>query len=441
MDDPNQNPQVKPGRLPSLLNPKFPISNATFHLFPNLPTELRQMIWEQSLTCERYIKVEFCTIDKTTGKIRRGGVPGGIPGAIPGITRPLTGPYRILFHHPPKPGALFSTSAESRASAQRFYRIVLPCFYVTESPLITDSLHDSQQNTERNPQGIVLSYVGPQSHRRPQALIPGTLSLNPELDTLEIDGLPLFTNFANDVWNHDPRKAGLYHVAFLYTHWSFSFRVHHLPCYARSEEQLRQVVARLRSVTFIHYADVDKVSYKCPAEHQCLLHYRCLLPVAGATGNFSRQQDPRHIGHEVLNNVYFDLSDTSDLGRPYQKWMGLVEKLRVTTPCVYKIAYTTNRSKSPISCESDTVVHLKSEGERREQKRLNGKGFQQEQVWMHLKETTGQFNGAVETAIGFWTFPIESLGQISRAHNRSEDQRGCFYDLSASWPELCLFDL
>ncbi|KAM5386023.1 hypothetical protein ACJA88_002173 [Fusarium oxysporum] len=205
MDDPNQNPQVKPGRLPSLLNPKFPISNATFHLFPNLPTELRQMIWEQSLTCERYIKVELCTIDKTTGKIRRGGVPGGIPGAIPGITRPLTGPYRILFHHPPKPGALFSTSAESRASAQRFYRIVLPCFYVTESPLITDSLHDSQQNTERNPQGIVLSYVGPQSHRRPQALIPGTLSLNPELDTLEIDGLPLFTNFANDVWNHDPR--------------------------------------------------------------------------------------------------------------------------------------------------------------------------------------------------------------------------------------------
>ncbi|KAH7151305.1 hypothetical protein DER46DRAFT_690196 [Fusarium sp. MPI-SDFR-AT-0072] len=236
MEDSDQTPRVKPsGQRPIILNPKFPISNAIFHLFPNLSMELRAMIWEQSLTCERYIKVELCTVDEITDKIRRGGIPGKV--------RPLTGQYRILFRHPPKPSALFSTSVESRASAQRCYRIVLPCFYVTKSPSIIDSLQISEQNAERNPQGIVLSHVppyGPNIPKRPQALIPGTLSLNPELDALEIDGLPQFKNFANDVWNHDPRKAGLYHTAFLYTYWSFALGFHRLPRYDSSEEQLRQ---------------------------------------------------------------------------------------------------------------------------------------------------------------------------------------------------------
>ncbi|EMT67475.1 hypothetical protein FOC4_g10005566 [Fusarium odoratissimum] len=388
MEDPNQNPQVKPsGRLPSLLNPKFPISNATFHLFPNLPTELRQMIWEQSLTCERYITVELCTVDDTTGKLRRNGSYGK--------AWPVPKPYRLLFHYPPKPSALFSTSVESRASAQRFYRIVLPCFYVTESPSIIDSLQIR------------------------------TLSFNPELDTLEIMGLPQFTNFANDVWNHDPRNIG----------------IPHLPDYASSEDQLRQVIARLRSVTFVYYTNVDTVTHTSLAHRRCLLQNRCLLPVAWATGSFSRQQDPRLIGQEVFHSVHFDLWSIEDFDKPYQTWMELAEKLRVTTPCAFKIAYTTNRSKSPIRCESDAVAYLNSESERWEQQLNKWEASQQEQAWRDPKETKRQSNGAVETAIGFWTFPIEPHGQFSRDYNRPKGGRRCFDDLSASRPELCLFDL
>ncbi|EXL95934.1 hypothetical protein FOIG_11477 [Fusarium odoratissimum NRRL 54006] len=234
MEDPNQNPQVKPsGRLPSLLNPKFPISNATFHLFPNLPTELRQMIWEQSLTL---------------------------------------------------------------------------------------------------------------------------------------------------------------------THTSLAHR-------------------------------------------RCLLQNRCLLPVAWATGSFSRQQDPRLIGQEVFHSVHFDLWSIEDFDKPYQTWMELAEKLRVTTPCAFKIAYTTNRSKSPIRCESDAVAYLNSESERWEQQLNKWEASQQEQAWRDPKETKRQSNGAVETAIGFWTFPIEPHGQFSRDYNRPKGGRRCFDDLSASRPELCLFDL
>ncbi|KAF5252931.1 hypothetical protein FANTH_2256 [Fusarium anthophilum] len=441
--------QVKSsGELLSLLNHKLPIADAIFHLFPRLPTELRLMIWEQSLTCERYIKVELCIIDEKTGKMRRGGV-------IPGKVRRLTGPYRIIFHHPPKPSALYSTSIESRASAKRFYRIVLPCFYFMESPTIKDLLHLGEQNSERNQQGIVLGHAPPDGPSyspfinltKSEALIPGTLCFNPELDTLEIKGWPLLANFAHDAWSHDPRRAGLHHVAFSCTSFSFTLRFRHLPRYASSEEQLRQVMARLRSVTFIHYTAVDRVSlvnteaHTNPAKRQCLLRYGCSLPVAGATGNFSRQKDPRLIGSEVLKSVYFDLRRMSSLTNPYRRWTELVEKLRVTTPFVYKIAYATDEIKSRITCESDAVAFLKHESERWSKQLDKWEDSHQEQGRRHPKETAGHFNGAVETAVGFWTFPIDSCGQFRLSHYRSGNEPGGFCDFSAVQPELCLFDL
>lgn len=204
---------------------------------------------------------------------------------------------------------------------------------------------------------------------------------------------------------------------------------------------MRQVVARLRSVTFIHYVDVDKVSHQCPTGHQCLLHYRCSLPLAGATGNFSRQQDPRLIGREVFKNIYFKTPHSSDLGREYRKWMELVEELGVTAPCVYKIAYTTTQSKPSIAYESEVVAHLKYESKRRKTCAQTWQESWQEPVWMHLEEATGQLQGAVEAAIGFSTFPIESLGQFRPAQDRTERPVEHLYDLSAVQPELCLFEL
>lgn len=307
-----------------------------------------------------------------------------------------------------------------------------------------DSLEISEQNAEHNPQKISSSQAPPYTYITPsedQVLIPGKFFLNPELDTLEIDGWPLLANFASDVWDHDPRKVGLCHVAFLPCYFFFYFRSRPLSGYARSEEEMRQVVARIRSVTFIHYVDVDKVSHKCPTEHQCLLHYRCSLPLAGAIGNFSRQQDTRLIGREVFRNIYFRIPHGSDLGRQYRKWMELLEKLGVTAPCVYKIAYTTIQSKPSIACESDVVAHLSSGSKRRRTCAQTWEGSRQELVWMHLEEATGQLQGAVETAIGFWTFPIESLGQFRPPQDRTERQVGHFYDLSAVQPELCLFEL
>ncbi|KAF5685930.1 hypothetical protein FDENT_6003 [Fusarium denticulatum] len=436
MEDFNRSSQVKPsGELLILLNHKFPNSDAIFHLFPRLPIELRLMIWERSLTCERYIKVELCIKNERNGKMYSSLTP-------PKSWR-LAEPYRILLHRPPKRSALFSTSVESRASAQRLYRVALPCIYVTKSPSTIHSLETSDQNTEHNSPGMALIDTRPYGAKIPQrdrVLVSGTFVLNPELDTFEIDGLSLFANFTNDVWDHDPRKVGLLHVAFLHPYRFSNSKFRNLPRHAPSEELLRQVVARLQSVTFIHYAGVDNIFHECPTGSQGLLNYCCSLPVAGATGDFSRQQDPRLIGHEVSKNIFFGIASSSVLGQPYKEWMGLVDKLGVTTPCVHKIAYTTHQNILPISDESGTVTHLKPQSEGREQRLYGRRDPYQLHAWMHLKEATGQLNGAIETAIGFCSFPVEALGQFSRSQDRSDRQLWCFCGLSAAQPELCLFD-
>ncbi|KAF5608004.1 hypothetical protein FPANT_633 [Fusarium pseudoanthophilum] len=434
MDDSNQSSKVKPfGELVSLLNQKFPNSDSIFHLFPRLPTELRLMIWDLSLTCERYIKVELCTRNKRTGKM--------YCNVTPFKSWRLREPYWILLHHPPKRSALFSTSVESRTSAQRFYRVALPCLYARKSPSAIDSLEMCGQSTEHNPQGTGLIHDRPYGAKIPkqdQVLVQGTFVLNPELDTLEVDGVTLFANFANDVWDHDPRKVGLRHVAFLDS-YSFRREFRKLPRHAPSEELLRQVVARLQSVTFIHYANVDKIFDECPTPNQGLLSYCCSLPVAGATGDFSRQQDPRLIGHEVFENIFFDIASRF-LGQSYKEWMEMVERLGVTTPCVCKIAYTAHRSKLPTGDESGTVTHLECQGAGPEQQLRERRYPCQPQRLLHLEEATGQLNGGVEIAIGFWSFPVEALDHFSRSQNRSDRQLWSFHDLSAAQPELCLFD-
>ncbi|KAF5649090.1 uncharacterized protein FTJAE_1086 [Fusarium tjaetaba] len=419
MDDSNQSSKVKPfGKLVSLLNQKFPNSDSIFHLFPRLPMELRLMIWELSLKGERYIKVELCTINKRTGKMRFD--------PMPFKSWRLAEPYGILLHHPPKRSALFITSVESRTSAQRFYRVALPCIYIKKSPSAIDSLEIGGQNTEHNPQGMALVHGWPHGKylQRDRVFVPGTFALNPELDTLEIDGVSLFANFANDVWKHDPRKVGLRHVAFLPTYTFSASQFRNLPLYAPSKELLRQVVARLQSVTFAHYAQVDKILYQRPTGNQGLLNYCCSLPVGRATGNFSRQQDPRLIGHEVLENIFFDITSRPFLGQPYKEWMEMAKTLGVTTPCVYKITYATLRNESPIG-----------EGWER-QLRKRRYPYQLQRLF---EEAKGQVNGGFEIAIGFWSFPVEALDQFSRYQNLSDRQLGGFYGLCAAELELCLF--
>ncbi|KAF5251729.1 hypothetical protein FANTH_3339 [Fusarium anthophilum] len=232
--------------------------------------------------------------------------------------------------NPPRPNALFGTNVESRANARRFYRVHLPC----------------------------CSVKGSQSHP------PGTFWFNPELDTLEIHGLEHFTSFANDLWRHDREKKGLCNVSFKIQN-SLSFDRFYKP--GASSDQLHQAVGRLEHVTFIHYTwdrvdlafggySIRRVGRQFPSM------YSGSLPVAGGTGSFSRQRDPRPLEIDVLNSV--SLEAFADNGAT-MAWMNWFKQLRAGRPCVFRFAYAAEGRQRPfITDRASAMAFLKDEVER-----------------------------------------------------------------------------
>ncbi|KAF5694095.1 hypothetical protein FDENT_1399 [Fusarium denticulatum] len=382
-----------PAHHPGMFNPLPAKSNVTFHLFPNLPKEIRDMIWKESLICERYIPVELWYKDRESGNFCR-----------PELLPPAHQEYRLVLKNPPRPNAIFGTNAESRASACRFYRVQLPCYFVK----------------------------GSQLHA------PGTFWFNPELDTLEIRGFEHFTTFANDLWCHDRKKKGLRNVSFNIKSNSLFNRFYKDTA---SADQLRQVVGRLEHVTFIHYSlhRVSLAFIKYPynsMDRSLLLVYPRSLPVAGATGSFSRQQDPRPIEDGVLESV--SLAAFPEFGRMALDWRNWFQELRAERPCVFRFAYATGGRQKPfVTDKADAINYLKAEGEKWQEY------FERERMsplqipWRSGNTIPEQVDSGLETAFGFWTFLLEPQGPFAKPRGFPK----AFYDLSVYQPELCVFHL
>ncbi|KAF5560784.1 hypothetical protein FPHYL_6496 [Fusarium phyllophilum] len=390
-----------PAHHPGLFNPVPAKSNLTFHLFPNLPKEIRDMIWTQSLICERYIEVELWGKDRRSGKFYRQEPPP--------CRSPVNQEYKLVLINPPRPNAMFGTSAESRASACRFYRVHFACYRFKKS----------------------LSHVR------------GTFRLNPELDTLQIEQLKHFAAIASHIWRHDYKKAGLRNVAFTIGS-SLSFvRFRQL---AASTYQLRQVVDQLQHITFIHYTEMDRVNLafgkhsSCSLDHSFPLQYPRSLPVAGATGSFSRQQDPRPIEDNVLNSICIFASP--DCGRIILAWMNWFQKLRAGRSCEFRFAYAAAGCQRPfITDRAAAMDYLKKEEKKLQEYFDNARVSPPRGPWLFMNGVPEQLDSGLETAFGFWTFPLEPQGPFAKDHPRPRGFPKAFYDFSAYQPELCVFHL
>ncbi|KAF5976090.1 hypothetical protein FCOIX_7344 [Fusarium coicis] len=387
MESSKLSPGESPAHHAGLFNPSPAKSSLAFHLFPYLPIEIRDMIWEESLVCERYIPVELWYKDSRSGDFCR-----------PELLPPADQEYRIVLKNPPRPNAIFGTNAESRASACRFYRVQLPCY----------------------------STKGSQLHA------PGTFWFNPELDTLEIRGFEHLTALANDLWRHDRKKKGLLNVSLNIKSNCLFNRFYKDTA---SSDELRQVVGRLEHVTFIHYSlpRVILAYIRNPFCHtKCSLPftYPLSLPVAGATGSFSRQQDPRPIEDDVLENV--SLAAFPGFGQMALDWRKWFQELRAGKPCVFRFAYAADGRQKPfITDEADAMDYLKDEGKRWERK------LHPTNPWRSGYTIPKQVDNGPETAFGFWTFPLEPQGPFAKPRA----SRKAVYDLSTYRPELCVFHL
>lgn len=157
--------------------------------------------------------------------------------------------------------------------------------------------------------------------------------------------------------------------------------------------------------------------FSCCLGRQFPLRYPRSLPVAGATGSFSRQQDPRPIEDDIPNSIC--IITFSDSGQVVQDWMNGFQRLRPTTPCVFRFAYATDGFESPfITDRAGAMKYLKDEGERWQEYFDKGTMSPPDGPWQFSNGTPKQLHSELQTAFGFWTFPLEPQGPSGKDYQR-----------------------
>ncbi|KAF5008965.1 hypothetical protein FDECE_4786 [Fusarium decemcellulare] len=383
-----------------LLNPK-PRATGIFHQFPRFPADIRCMIWEQALTCERLIRVDLSSTIPNPRYVRSLN-----PWRSPSVD--VTEEYIIVLSDRPTISKLFRVNSESRSSALRFYRVQLPCFY------------------SRNLQ-----------------LAKGIFYFNPELDTLEVRGPEHFVKFAHDVWTCDPRHKGLLNMAIGLADGCLAFRL--LSTYERNIPRLREAMSRLKHVMFMCREDIHR-SYSIdrwwlqePQFHRC-------RPFMAAIPSFSRQTDPRPID-AGLTRVFIGNSDPR---YEIHRWVSLVAELGIKSDVDYRFMVGRGRYKTRITNRNKALEDFEQEEKGWEKMSVPGQRWPLVPMWRREETMPAR-------AIGFWLFPIECLGPlppVSMDHmlsdlifdrkNHAGVRTGTFeklIDLSDYKPELCLTHL
>lgn len=395
-----------------LLNPK-PKAKGEFHLFPQLPTDIRCMIWQQALCHERLLLVDLVSSEHKFGRYRH----------RPYTYRPLwvkPGPedYVIVLIQRPAISKLFHVNAESRSCASRFYRVQLPCTYLCGD------------HVEEN----------------------GILYLNPELDTVAIWGFEFLVKFAHKVWVHDPRRVGLLNMAMS----EELFR----PLNSReNNNDLREVVSRLRRVWFMFMQDGSakfrRTRFRGSTDDTISrLKPHFSPPIMPATSVFVRRPDPRPIQAE-LRRVYISEGDPRIW---VDRWIRLVAALGVQPDIEYRFMVTYGEERERICNRCDAERYVQEEYEQWKERLRVPRSKVWQPAWLSLSidETCQDVDQIPQPVMGFWLFPMECLGPLPPIGDPLVAYRGPWVydgvnaggqrvrryqaraDLSKYLPELCL---
>ncbi|KAF4988257.1 hypothetical protein FGRMN_9881 [Fusarium graminum] len=239
----------------TLLNPSFQ-DTKTFPLFGKLPPELREQIWEESLTRERMISINLVE-HRSSPRLYT---------AIPKEEKVISKLFRI--------------NSESRSCALRFYRVHMPCRY---------------------------ECVGGASEE-------GILYLNPDIDIFNIHAgtWKAFALFANEVWARDSERFGLTNLAL---EWNSTFLDDHEP---RTSPLLCQALSRLRKVIFI-LPDAG-ISSTLQFRHELFSHGRHHVPVWTPCPYFDTMpKDPRLLEEHDPNIMLYHSGKTTAYKRWFNK--------------------------------------------------------------------------------------------------------------------------
>ncbi|KAF5967630.1 hypothetical protein FBULB1_11140 [Fusarium bulbicola] len=326
----------------------------TFHLFNNLPLEMRLKIWESALSNPRQIKAlvvdeniwEFSIWNCHHERIFH---PDDVDDDQPyGVFVKKSATY-----HP-----LLNTTSESRNVAKKFYRVQLPC-----------------------------RRLGPNGSSE------GTLFLCPELDTihLETDILPLrhFEKFADAFFAADKHKVGLVNLA--------------LDCELRHDENEFPISddERLLFIEAIRRLEVLTIVGRVPNKCTQLLTYGSDLRVINQSPRFV----DKCINTEEYDQGFFDYKSGlyeneltavriggEDPRRGYYSFRNLMQVLEIPND-----VYTANEIFKLTHNHEPHFICINGDPD---EYRISSNNTQRE-YREYSKEPP---------AVGFWLFPLSAIG-------------------------------
>ncbi|KAK2780521.1 pectinesterase precursor [Colletotrichum kahawae] len=391
--------------------------DASFHLFPQLPTELRLLIWQRALQRNRLLHVTIDEVERESADE----TPRYC--LVNALGRPVTGDhYRVTVQVRCRLlPELMSVTHESREAARAFYPLSLPCHL------------KSATGTQKT-----------------------VLLLNLSYDYLAISSGPSWKatiDFLHDLRAHDPSGTGLQHLVLDHADAdpaplkptdidAAALAAFHATLRALKSIWFRNITQGGRALDVLTFIRAHVLNYGHPV-------------VPSFTFFDTPRRDPRNISRD-LEKVWAGTYDPR--GKPLA-WRRLLRSLGVDP----------ERDLDP-AVDVRVMVGADREADVRSREDARRCLHEEDFGWLRLQwwflgweggedwgragcfgtssglipclpsfDSPGVLAAAVRPALGFWLFPVDAFGGL----REDEDPDGWLkikglFDLKGSWPDLAL---
>lgn len=360
----------------------MPKQYGTFPQFPRFPADIRWLVWEQELSHERLIDIELQPVKHAECEEK--------------TKHPSD--YEIILDSRWRLSNLFQTTSESRRVALAFYRVQLPCWY---------------------------------RQRHKGELFKTSLYICPELDTLMLDGFEVFENFAHDLWACDPRRVGLINLALNITSPVVYYKTPSTQ--GRDISVLKEALSRITRLTLL-------TRRGCPKPwggNIKIIQRNHIVPIAGGVLGFDRLPCDYRLNDQDLKEVFTHNKDVREL---FYRWFRFLVLLGVQHS--HKVDY-----RFGICRHGYETSYIRDQNAALEWVQRHTESLKR---WVlmstsptHTDPMDDVLKHSPQPVVGFWLFPMESLGplpDINEIHSPSSDffTERRVLDMSKYKPELCL---
>ncbi|RBA17418.1 hypothetical protein FPRO05_02142 [Fusarium proliferatum] len=368
----NQNSNATPHYLQIFNPPLEPCGD--FHLFARFPDDIRWLVWQHFLTHERWIDITLK------------------PGSFTSEQREQTNHqnYEIILNYRWKISKLFRTTSESRRAALAFYRVQLPCWY----------------------------------QRKDKSMVNSTLYVCPELDTLMLNCLEVFENFAHDIWACDSRCVGLVNLALPVRGQTQDFNTPSIT--GRDTSRLKETLLRIERFTVMNTFAIRRW-FGGFAKRSTVPVFRMnrAVPIMGHSFGFHRlSRDPR-LNEENFKQIYLGNRDPV---RRFHRWFRLLLSVGVkhNHEVEYRFGSCLRLSSPLITDRASAMDYVKKSHEKFITRMVSATDEPLDDI---AEETVEHLQETPQPAIGFWLFPLRIFNRLpladpSREYPIEHDEEG-----------------